>query len=102
MQACSIRDMHDDILASGFQVVGVSPQGESSHRRFSERHNLSFPLLIDSDKTLIRAFGVNGPMGFGVRRATFLIGTDGVIAQRHVSDFDVGSHTSFINSAIHE
>jgi peroxiredoxin Q/BCP len=88
--------MHDDILESGYQVVAVSPQGEGSHGRFADRYDLRFPILADTSKRLIRAFGVDGPLGFGVRRATFLVGADGVIEQRHVSDFLVNSHLDFV------
>ena len=45
-----------------------------SHRRFVERYELPFPLLADAGGKVIRAYGVSGPLGFGVRRATFLIG----------------------------
>lgn len=91
--------MHDEILESGVKVVGVSPQSGASHRRFAEQFQLPFPLLADTKKQLIRAFGVDGPLGFGVRRATFLIGQDGIIQQRHVSDFMVNTHTDFIRKA---
>ena len=95
-QACRIRDMHDEIIAAGQQVVGVSPQGVSSKKRFQDAYNLPFRLIADPRKKLIRAFGVDGLLGFGVRRATFLVDTDGVIRERHVSDFDPGSHASFV------
>jgi len=92
--------MHDDILEAGYRVVGVSPQGEDSHRRFADSYSLPFPLLVDSRKTLIRAFGVDGPLGFGVRRVTFLIGADGVITRRHVADFDMRSHSRFVRDQL--
>ncbi|XOV87552.1 MAG: peroxiredoxin [Pseudomonadota bacterium] len=99
-EACSIRDMHADISDSGFNIVGVSPQSVDSHRRFKTRHDLPFRLLYDKGKRVIRAFGVDGPMGFGVRRATFLIGEDRTILGRVVSDLFVGNHTDFIRQAI--
>ena len=78
-EACSIRDLHDQIIATGLQVVGVSPQSPDSHRQFRERYSLPFRLLSDVDKVAVKAYDVNGPLGFGVRRATFLIGADGVV-----------------------
>ena len=75
-EACQIRDLHDEILDVGINVIGISPQGETSHQRFIKRHDLPFTLLCDPRKKVIRAFGVDGPLGFGVRRATFLIGQD--------------------------
>lgn len=99
-EACSIRDMHDDMRDVSLQVVGVSPQSAESHEKFRQRHQLPFRLLHDGDKEVIRAYGVDGPFGFGVRRATFLIGTDKTIKGRVVSDLFVGSHTAFIKKAI--
>lgn len=99
-EACSIRDMHDDISEAGFRVVGVSPQSASSHRRFKQRFDLPFTLLFDRGKRAIRDFGVNGPLGLGVRRATFVIDADKVIRGRVVSDLRVGNHTDFIRDAI--
>ncbi len=99
-EACDIRDMHDDISDVGLKVVGVSPQDSTSHSRFREKHNLPFMLLDDSDKSVIRAYGVNGPLGFGVRRATFLINTDGVIEDVVVADLLIGKHGDFIRGAV--
>jgi peroxiredoxin len=44
-EACSIRDMHDDILSVGLRVLGVSPQDATSHMKFKEEHELPFTLL---------------------------------------------------------
>lgn len=99
-EACSIRDMHDDILAADMQVVGVSPQSSESHARFKDSHKLPFPLLFDDSRKVIRAYGVEGPFGIGVRRATYLIGQDKVILDRVVSDLFVGSHVKFIQQII--
>ena len=99
-EACSIRDMHDEILDVGVNVVGISPQSERSHQRFKDQFNLPFPLLFDKSKKVIRAFGVDGPFGMGVRRATFLISQDKIVENRVVSDLFVGSHTKFIKEVI--
>ncbi len=99
-EACGIRDMHDDIVDVGIKVVGISPQSERTHQRFKEQFNIPFPLLFDKNKEVIRAFGVNGPMGFGVRRATYLISKEKHIENRVVSDLFVGSHTQFIKEVI--
>lgn len=99
-EACSIRDLHDDIIGSGLQVVGVSPQSPESHTKFRAAHKLPFPLLADEDKVAVKAYDVNGPLGIGVRRATFLIDTNGMIQDAVLADLFVGEHTSFINRAI--
>ncbi|MCB1645825.1 MAG: peroxiredoxin [Pseudomonadales bacterium] len=99
-EACSIRDMHDEIIATDIQIVGVSPQDEASHQRFKAAYNLPFPLLHDAGKTVIRAYGVDGPLGLGVRRATFLIGQDRIVRNRVVSDLFASSHTRFIEQVL--
>lgn len=99
-EACSIRDIHDDVLGAGLRVVGVSPQDADSHERFREQHGLPFQLLCDPDKTIVRLFGVDGPMGFGVRRATFLIGEDRKIVDAIQADIRIDKHNAFIKQAI--
>ncbi len=99
-QACAFRDRQDVLSDASVQVVGVSPQSEGSHQRFADAYDLGFPLIPDQNKRIIKAYGVDGPFGIGVRRATFLIGTDGRIRDRVVSDLFVGSHTDFIKSAL--
>lgn len=99
-EACSIRDMHEDIADVGIRVIGISPQDEGSHTRFRNKHNLPFTLLADKDKSVVKAYGVDGPLGIGVRRATFLIDTSGQIADVVVADILVGKHSDFIRQAI--
>ena len=99
-QACAFRDRQDDLTSVSLQIIGVSPQSEGSHQRFADTYDLGFPLIPDQNKQIIKAYGVDGPFGIGVRRATYLIGTEGKIRDRVVSDLFVGSHTEFIKSAI--
>lgn len=99
-EACSIRDMHDDIAEAGMQVIGISPQEAESHQKFRARYGLPFTLLSDPDKTVVKAWGVDGPLGIGVRRATFLVGIDGVIADAVLADIRVGRHEEFIRAAV--
>ncbi len=99
-EACSIRDIHDDLLGVGLQVVGVSPQDGASHARFQKQYELPFRLLSDVDKTAVTAYDVDGPFGVGVRRVTYLIGEDGNIEDAVQADVLVGKHTDFIENAI--
>ncbi len=101
-QACAFRDRAEDLARHDVQIIGVSPQSEGSHQRFSAAYDLPFSLIPDTGKSIIRSYGVDGPLGFGVRRATFLIGQDGVIRKRVVSDLFVGSHTDFIRSVLED
>ncbi|MFU8815212.1 MAG: peroxiredoxin [Pseudomonadales bacterium] len=99
-EACLFRDRYDALVELSVPVVGISPQSEDSHRRFADAFSLPFPLLSDPDKKVIRAFGVDGPLGFGVRRVTFLIGPDRRVENRVVADFMVDSHLSLVQRVI--
>lgn len=99
-EACSIRDIHNDIQAVGLRVAGVSPQDAESHQRFRDEHNLPFTLLSDPDKVAIKMYDVDGPFGVGVRRATFLISQDRVIQDAMMADVRIGRHKEFIEKAV--
>ena len=99
-EACDLRDLHTKILASGLRVVGVSPQSPESHRRFRQEHSLPFTLLSDEGKTAIKAFDVDGPLGIGVRRATFLIDGRQRIVDAVLADLRIGRHQEFVERAI--
>jgi peroxiredoxin Q/BCP len=101
-EACEIRDRHNELRAVSANVVGVSPQEESSHDRFRDKYELPFPLLDDRQKEVIRAYGVNGPMGLGVRRVTFLINPDKKVADRVVADFRIKPHMDLIDSIVED
>ena len=96
-QACTMRDAVPSL--PGVQVVGVSPQSASSHERFAQKHGLPFPLVADTDKAIARAFGVTGPFGLGIRRSTFLIGTDGRIVDAVRADLALARHVALLDRA---
>jgi peroxiredoxin Q/BCP len=99
-EACSIRDLHDDIVSAGIRVAGVSPQDVASHVRFKKRYDLPFVLLSDPEKIAARLYDVDGPFGVRIRRATYLIRADGVIENAVLADLRVGRHMEFIRKAV--
>src|SRR3990172_3156527 len=56
-QACSLRDAYEKLLARGIQVVGVSGDDVAAQKAFQEKYRLPFPLLADSDRKVMEAFG---------------------------------------------
>ncbi|MDP8012023.1 MAG: peroxiredoxin [Thermoplasmata archaeon] len=70
-EACNFRDKYDAIRKNGFEVIGVSVDAEESHKKFKEKYNLPFNLVSDSNRELIKRFGVEN-MG-KARRTTFII-----------------------------
>jgi peroxiredoxin Q/BCP len=99
-EACSFRDLHQDLIRAKLRVVGVSPQDVESHQRFAAKHGLNFPLLADPDKKAVKAYDLDGPLGFGVRRGTYLIGTDGKIRDSVLADLRIGAHEAFVKKAL--
>lgn len=84
-QACSLRDGYEALLQAGLQVVGVSVDSAESHRKFAAKHELPFPLIADTDHTLVERMGVWGEKSMygrkymGTMRTTFIIGPDGTV-----------------------
>ena len=99
-EACTFRDLQKDLVAANLRVVGVSPQDAASHKRFAAKHDLNFPLLADPDKKAVKAYDVDGPLGFGVRRGTYLIGKDGRIEGSVLADLRIGEHEAFVKKAL--
>jgi thioredoxin-dependent peroxiredoxin len=99
-EACVLRDLHAEIERANLRVVGISPQSPQSHAKFKAKYQLPFVLLSDEQKTVIKMFGVNGPLGIGVRRATFLIDASRRVRDALLADFMIGRHEDFVRKAI--
>jgi thioredoxin-dependent peroxiredoxin len=99
-QACVLRDLHAEIERAGLRVVGVSPQSPQSHAKFKAKHQLPFVLLSDEQKTVVKMYGVNGPLGIGVRRGTYLIDTSRRVRDAVLADFTVSRHADFVRKAV--
>ena len=84
-EACDFRDSLEALKAAGYAVVGISPDPESAQAKFSNRHNLPFPLLSDADHTVMETWGVwgekknYGKVYTGVIRSTVVVGPDGTV-----------------------
>jgi peroxiredoxin Q/BCP len=87
VQACNLRDNYALLKKNGFEVIGVSPNDEKSHKKFEMKFNLPFTLLADPDHTIINKYGVWGEKQMfgnkymGVHRTTFVINEKGVISK---------------------
>jgi peroxiredoxin Q/BCP len=78
----------------------VSPQSPETHRKFREKYQLPFTLLSDTEKVVIKMYDVVGPLGFGVRRATYLIDQARKIRSGVLADFRISHHEEFVRKAI--
>lgn len=87
VQACNLRDNYALLKKNGFEVLGVSPNDERSHKKFETKFNLPFTLLADPDRVIINKYGVWGEKQMfgnkymGVHRTTFVINEKGVISK---------------------
>jgi peroxiredoxin Q/BCP len=85
VQACEFRDNWKSVQAAGAVVLGVSPDGVTSHGKFKAKYQLPFPLLADEDHAVAEAYGAWGEKSMygrkyhGILRTTFVIGADGRI-----------------------
>lgn len=84
-EACSIRDNYSELRKKGYAVVGVSVDSAASHQKFKAKYELPFPLIADTEHTLVEQMGVwaeksmYGRKYFGTLRTTFIINEEGVI-----------------------
>jgi len=81
------RDLHEDFLAAGCKVFGISRDGLKSHENFKAKQALPFELISDTDETACNLFGVikmknmYGRQVRGIERSTFVIDAAGHIAR---------------------
>lgn len=101
MEACNLRDNYQSFLAKGYQILGVSADSAQRQQNFIDKNKLPFDLLVDEDKTVIKAYGVWGPKKFmgrdfdGILRTTFIIDENGMI-ENVITKVNTKEHTSQI------
>jgi thioredoxin-dependent peroxiredoxin len=86
-QACSLRDNYESLLVKGYTVLGVSTDDAKSHKKFIEKYQLPFDLLVDTDQRIVNDYGVwveksmYGKKYMGTARVTFIIDEKGLISE---------------------
>jgi thioredoxin-dependent peroxiredoxin len=89
-QACGFRDNYPAIEEKQALVLGISPDGTASHRKFKSKFNLPFRLLSDEDHAVAEAYGVwqekslYGKTYFGIVRSHFVVDEVGNLADVQV------------------
>ena len=84
-EACDLRDHYKELKEAGYVLLGVSADTELKQKKFADKFNLPFPLLADTERTILNSFGVWGPKKYmgkeydGIHRMTFILDEDGVI-----------------------
>ena len=84
-EACDLRDHYKELKDAGYILLGVSADTEKKQKAFVDKFDFPFPLLADTEKAIIDAFGVWGPKKFmgkeydGIHRMTFILDENGVV-----------------------
>ena len=85
-EACDFRDSLARLQQAGYDVVGVSPDKPEKLARFVDKESLTYPLLSDSDRAVMDAYGAYGEKTLygkkvtGVIRSTIVVSPDGTVA----------------------
>jgi peroxiredoxin Q/BCP len=85
IQACNLRDNYSLLKKEGFEVLGISPNDEKSHKKFEEKFSLPYTLIADPYHKTIDKFGVWGEKQLygrhymGLHRTTFLVDEKGIV-----------------------
>lgn len=87
VEACNLRDHYKELKDAGYEILGVSKDTQKKQKNFSTKFNFPYPLLADTNKEVIEAFGVWGPKKFmgrtfdGIHRITFVIDEKGTVSK---------------------
>jgi len=101
VQACNLRDHYGALEKAGVAIIGVSDDPVEKHSGFAGKYELQFPLIADTDHTMMTAFGAYGEKSMfgrkymGTKRMTFLIDESGTIV-KVIKKPKVGSHSAEI------
>lgn len=100
-EACNLRDNYEALVTQGYNVIGVSKDSATSHRKFIDKHSLPFTLLADTTTDMMQAFGVwgekilYGRKYMGTMRRTFIFDEQGVLVQI-IEKVDTKNHAAQI------
>ena len=84
-EACSLQAHKEELAKAGYDIIGVSKDRQELQKKFADSHQLSFPLIADTETTLLQALGCWGEKvacgrhTVGILRTTYLVNEDGII-----------------------
>jgi peroxiredoxin Q/BCP len=97
-EACSFRDDLSKFRSLDVEIFGVSADDTASHKAFSEKYHLNFPLLADPEKQVIASYGALNEKGYA-KRMTYLIDKLGII-RRIFPNVKVEEHSEELQRAL--
>ena len=104
-ESCNLNDNYEMWLSKGYEVVGVSPDNVSSHKKFANKFKFRFNLLADPETKVLQTYGVWGEKSMygkkymGVLRTTFVISENGII-EEIFEKVDTKNHTNQLTKAL--
>jgi thioredoxin-dependent peroxiredoxin len=104
-ESCNLNDNYQYWIDKGYEVVGVSPDSVTSHKKFADKFGFSFNLIADTEKEILQAYGAWGEKSMygkkymGVLRTTYIINEDGIIDDVFAK-VKTGDHTNQIIKAL--
>jgi peroxiredoxin Q/BCP len=84
-EACSLQAHKAELEALGYAIVGVSKDKQEAQKKFAEAQGLEFPLIADTETTLLQTLGcwgekvACGHRTVGILRTTYLVNEEGII-----------------------
>lgn len=102
-ESCNLRDNTELLREKGFEILGVSADKVAAQKKFSGKYGFSYPLIADTEKTVIKAYGAWGQKKFmgktfdGILRTTFVIDEQGII-EKVFTKVETKNHTQQILS----
>ena len=100
-EACDLNNNLDRFHEKGYKILGISADSVKRQKNFSDKYAFKFPLIADTEKEIIHAFGVWGPKKFmgkeydGIHRTTFIINEKGVV-ERVINKVKTKEHANQI------
>ena len=84
-EACSLQAHKEELAAAGYEIIGVSKDKQVLQKKFAEAQGLTFPLIADTETSLLQELGcwgekvACGRRTIGTLRTTYLVNEQGVI-----------------------
>ena len=84
-EACSLQAHKNELAEAGYEIIGVSKYKQALQKKFADAKGLEFPLIADTETTLLQALGcwgekvVCGRKTVGILRTTYLVNEEGII-----------------------
>ena len=99
-EACHFRNLDAEFRKVGARAVGISGDTVEDQAEFDRRNNLGLTLLSDPDKSIAKTFDAKRPGPFGIKRSTFVIGSDRKVVKIIASELNMELHADEALSAL--